>query len=449
MKVKPVAPLVTDAQKIRALPWNLVSGMLTNIFFLWTFGGSVFVLFLNELGLPKGQIGALLSLFPFCGLLALGFAPLATRLGRKRVYISSFSTRYFVIAGLLLLPWITAHYGHTAAVVFLFIDISTVALLRAMGETAYYPWTQEFIPNRVRGKFSAVYMLLTTIASAAALLTAGYVISVKTGLSSYLFLIGAGAMLGFIGILAMLPVPGGAPEHGADAPRAHFANMRDALHDHNLTAYLGGMAGITIGTVLMTSFLPLYVKEQIGLPASTVVTLDSVTMVGGALSSLLWGWTADRVGSRPVLMPALTLTFLIPLGWLVLPRHMSNAVLWCGLLYFAFGAVSFGAAIAAGRLLFNGVVPPEKNTAYTAIYYAWMGLTGGAAPLLAGGILTAAAGWQARLGGLIIDGHSLLFCLSLLLIAFGWQQYSRVQPDDIYTTRAVLQRLAARFGRRS
>lgn len=445
--VKPAVPPATEAQKIRALPWNLVNGVFTNIFYLWTFGGSVFVLFLNELGLPKGQIGTLLSLFPFCGLLALGFAPLATRLGRKRVFIAGYGTRYFIIAGLLGLPWITAHYGYAAAVAFLFIDISIVALLRAMAETAYYPWTQEFIPNRVRGKFSAVYMVLTTIASAAALLTAGYVIGVKTGLSGYLFLIGVGAVLGFIGILAMLPVPGGAPESSADAPRAHFANMLDALHDRNLVAYLGGMAGITIGSVLLTSFLPLYVKEQIGLPAGTVVTLDSVGMVGGALSSLAWGWAADRVGSRPVLMPALTLSLIIPLGWLALPRQAPHAVVWCGLLYFIFGVVSFGVFIGSGRLLFNGVVPPEKSTAYTAIYYAWMGLTGGAAPLLAGGILTATAGWQTRLGGLTFDGHALLFCLSVLLLGFGWWQYGRVRPDDVYTTRAVLQRLAARLHR--
>jgi MFS family permease len=446
--VKPAAAPVSEGQKIRALPWDLVNGVLTNIFYQWTFGGSVFVLFLNELGLPKGQIGTLLSLFPLCGLIALGFAPLATRLGRKRVFIAGYGTRYFVIAGLLGLPWVTAHYGFPAAVAFLFSDISIVALLRAMAETAYYPWTQEFIPNRVRGKFSAVYMVLTTIASAAALLTAGYVIGVKTGLSGYLFLIGAGAVLGFIGILAMLPVPGGAPEGSADAPRAHVNNMLDALHDRNLVAYLGGMAGITIGTMLLTSFLPLYVKEQIGLPAGTVVTLDSVGMVGGALFSLAWGWAADRVGSRPVLMSALTLSLTIPLGWLALPRQVPCAVVWCGLLYFIFGVVSFGVAIGSGRLLFNGVVPPEKSTAYTAIYYAWMGLTGGAAPLLAGGILTATAGWQTRLGGLVFDGHALLFCLSVLLLGFGWWLYGRVRPDDIYTTRAVLQRLAVRLGRR-
>lgn len=91
------------------LQW--ASNGLNTIFCLWTFAGSVFVLFLSELGLPKAHIGVVLSLFPFCGLLALGFAPLAVRLGRKRVFLACFGARKCVMAGLLLLPLITNSFG--------------------------------------------------------------------------------------------------------------------------------------------------------------------------------------------------------------------------------------------------------------------------------------------------------------------------------------------------
>ena len=162
----------------------------------------------------------------------------------------------------------------------------------------------------------------------------------------------------------------------------------EALRNPNLSAYLKGVGGVMLGSVLLTSFLPLYLKEQIGLPAGTVVVLDTVVMVGGALSSILWGWAADRIGSRPVLMSSLAIGLLLPVGWLLLPRQIPNAVIWCGLLYFVYGVIANGSAIGAGRLLFNSVIPQEKSTSYTAIYYAWMGLTGGIAPLLAGGILS-------------------------------------------------------------
>jgi MFS family permease len=430
-----------DRAKIRALPWHLAHGALTSIFFLWTFGGSVFLLFLSELGLPKGQIGIMLSFFPFSGLLALVFAPYATRIGRKKVFLACYGTRYIVIINLLLLPWILVKGGQAAGIAFVFGIMLAVAILRALGETAYYPWSQEFIPNNIRGLYNAVFNALSTFASAAALLVAGKVVGTGSGLDRYLWLIGLGTLVGLLGIIAMKWIPGGAPDASEGAPASHFTNMAEALRNTNLAAYLKGMGGVMVGSVLMTSFLPLYLKEQLGLPAGTVVILDTVVMIGGALSSILWGWAADRVGSRPVLMSALAIGLLAPAGWLLLPRQIPNAVIWCGAFYFLYGAIANGSAIGAGRLLFNGVVPQEKSTSYTAIYYAWMGLTGGIAPLLAGGILSFSAGMQALVGPFVIDGYSLLFSLSFILLVYGLVEYGRVAPDDVYSTRAAIRKV--------
>jgi MFS family permease len=435
----------SDRVKVRALPWHMTHGALTSIFFLWTFGGSVFLLFLSELGLPKGQIGILLSFFPFSGLLALVFAPYASRIGRKRVFLACYGSRYFVIINLLFLPWILSNLGRTAGVAFVFAILLLVAILRALGETAYYPWSQEFIPNSIRGLYSAIFTAVSTFASAAALLIAGWVVGSGSDLSRYLWLIGAGTVLGLVGIVAMRWVPGGAPDSAGGEAEGHFSRMAEALRDPNLSAYLKGMGGVMLGSVFLTSFLPLYLKEQIGLPAGTVVVLDTVVMVGGALSSILWGWAADRVGSRPILMLALCSSLVVPVGWFLLPRQISNPVLWCGALYFLYGVIANGSSIGAGRLLFNRVVPPEKSTSYTAIYYAWMGLTGGTAPLLAGAILSFSAGMQAQLGPLVIDGHSVLFVLGFILLAFGLAEYGRVAPDGGYTTRSALRKMIQRI----
>ncbi len=434
-----------DRSKIRSLPWHLAHGALTSIFFLWTFGGSVFLLFLSELGLPKGQIGVMLSFFPFSGLLALMFAPYATRIGRKRVFLACYGGRYFVIINLLLLPWILTHLGQSGGIAFVFGIMILVAILRALGETAYYPWSQEFIPNSVRGTYTAVFTALSTFASAAALLVAGAVVGAGTGLERYLWLIGLGTVIGLVGIIVMKWVPGGAPDPREGTSASHYANMIEALHNPNMAAYLRGMGGVMLGSVLLTSFLPLYLKEQLGLPAGTVVILDTVVMVGGALSSILWGWTADRIGSRPVLMSSLAVGLLVPAGWLFLPRQIANPVIWCGLFYFLYGVVANGSSIGAGRLLFNGVVPQEKSTSYTAIYYAWMGLTGGTAPLLAGGILSFSAGMRAQFGRLVVDGHTLLFLLAFVLLVYGLVEYGQVAPDDIYSTRAAIRKLFTRL----
>jgi MFS family permease len=443
-----LTPSLSDQVKIRALPWYLAHGVLTSIFFLWTFGGSVFLLFLSELGLPKAQIGIILSFIPFGGLVALVFAPYATRLGRKRVFLASYTGRYFVIINLLFLPWILESLGQAAGIGFVFVIMFLVALLRALGETAYYPWSQEFIPNSVRGWYSAVATALATFGSAIALLVAGMVVDSGSGLSRFMWLIGIGTLIGLLGILTMVKVPGGAPDHNEGQPAAHFANMRQALSNSNLRAYLKGVGGIMLGSVLLTSFLPLYLKEQMGLPAGTVVALDMVVMIGGALSSIFWGWAADRIGSRPVLMSSLGIGLLLPAGWLLLPRQVPNAVVWCGLFYFTYGVMAYGSAIGAGRLLFNSVIPPEKNTSYTAVYYAWTGLTGGIAPLLAGGILSLTTGMRAQLGPLVVDGQSILFFLAFFLMGYGLIEYGRVAPDARYTTRGLIRRLWSRVLRK-
>ena len=437
-----------DRTKIRTLPWHLAHGSLTSIFFLWTFGGSVFLLFLSELGLPKGQIGIMLSFFPFSGLLALIFAPFATRIGRKKVFLACYGSRYVVIINLLFLPWIIATLGQTAGIIFVFGIMLAVAVLRALGETAYYPWSQEFIPNSVRGLYTAIFTAISTFASAAALLIAGSVLGSGDGLSRYLGLIGAGTAIGILGIIAMYWVPGGAPDREEGAAASHFANMAEALRNPNLSAYLKGMGGVMLGSVLITSFLPLYLKEQMGIQAGTVVILDTVVMVGGALSSILWGWAADRIGSRPVLMSSLAVGLALPLAWLFIPRQLTNAVFWCGLLYFLYGVVANGSAIGAGRLLFNSVIPQEKSTAYTAIYYAWMGLTGGIAPLLAGQILSAGAGLHLRVVQVVVDGYALLFVLALVVLVYGLVEYGRVAPDDVYTTREAVRKTFSQIFRR-
>jgi hypothetical protein len=76
----PIArPEPTTAEKLRALPWSMIANVLNTVFAQFTFFGSTFVLMLSLLGMDKSQIGFLLSLMPFAGLVALfiGIALLA------------------------------------------------------------------------------------------------------------------------------------------------------------------------------------------------------------------------------------------------------------------------------------------------------------------------------------------------------------------------------------
>jgi hypothetical protein len=77
-----------------------------------------------------------------------------------------------------------------------------------------------------------------------------------------------------------------------------------------------------------------------------------------------------------------------------------------------------------------------------------MGLTGGLAPLLAGGILSASAEWQTCVLQVPVDGYALLFIAALLCLVLGWWWYGRVRRDDVHTTRSLLRLLMNHCPRR-
>ena len=169
-------------------------------------------------------------------------------------------------------------------------------------------------------------------------------------------------------------MPGGAPDRSEGQARAHYANMRAALRNPELSAYLKGAGGVMLGSVLLTSFLPLYLKEQMGLPAGTVVALDVVVMVGGALSSVLWGWAADRLGSRRgwPLAALLYAVALLPSVYLLsdpsagLNPLVVIAALGCGIVW------SFMASLG-GRLA-PVIISHMAFTYFSALQFRWPGM---------------------------------------------------------------------------
>ena len=105
---------LTDEEKIRRLPWRVAHAGTNAVFCAFTVFGSVFILFLDQLGLSKTRIGFILSLMPFCGPVALFIAPAVARFGRKRTYVTFWGLRKVVTGFLLLTPWVLAKFGfHT------------------------------------------------------------------------------------------------------------------------------------------------------------------------------------------------------------------------------------------------------------------------------------------------------------------------------------------------
>ena len=422
----------TMVEKLSGLPWSMAGNSANMVFVKFTFFGSTFVLFLSTLGLSKSQIGFLLSLIPYFGLVALFASPFVERAGFKRSFLSFWALRQVATFGMLLTPWVNARFGLQATFVYITIVIIVFALCRAIGETAGMPWRQEYIPNSIRGKFAATDSMITTVASFIAVIISSQVIAYTTGLSGYLLLFAVGGAFGLLGVWFYSFIPGGVKPPSNAAKPSTLRNLSVALADRNFLLFLAGNSLIAMATGPLASFLPLFMEEQAGISTSNVILLQIGTLAGTLLFSFMWGWTSDRYGSKPVMLMSVFMRVLLPLLFLMTPR-LAPWNLWFAMsVAFLQGAVDIGWLISSGRLLFVGVVPPAQKAPYMSLHFAWMGLVGGTSQLLGGRLVDLSGGLSGELWGFPVDPYTPLFMISAILPIFALIFFTAVRADANY-----------------
>lgn len=422
----------TTLTKLRGLPWSIAGNTANTFFAQFTFFGAVFVLFLSTLGLSKSQIGLMLSLIPFTSVLAPILGVWVARFGYKRVFLTVFGARKLVTATLLLTPWVMATFGMQITIWFITAVVGCFAILRAVMEIALIPWIQEYVPNSVRGRYTATDNMFVTLAGIIAITIAGFAIRHTTGLTGYMALFGVGILFGFIALWAFSFVPGGAPLRDSTNHLRIGTALNDAIRDRDFRLYLTGVGLMTLATVPLASFLPLYLQEQIGLDSGQVVWIQIGALIGALISSYAWGWAADRYGSKPVMLSGSLILIALPLCWWLIPGNFVWTVYIALAVALIQGIANLGWVIGAGRLLYVTIVPPQKKVGYLALYSATIGIVSGMSQLAAGRLLDAMQH---------IHGHFFIFALHpyvpLILIASGLTAMSAVILRNIHAEATV------------
>ncbi|MEX1019701.1 MAG: MFS transporter [Litorilinea sp.] len=430
--VAPATAEPTTVEKLRGLRWSILSNATNTVFSQFTFFGSPFVLLLSALGMSKPQIGLILSFLPFAGLIALFIAPTVARYGYKRVYITFWGLRKIITVGLLFLPWLAASLGETGMVFYVSAIMAGFALSRAIAETGFLPWVQEYIPNSVRGRYSATNSIYTTLSGLAAVGAAGFVLDRSNDLSAYILLIAAGIAFGGVSTWAATRIPGGAAVQRTPETPSLLGGMQAAMSDGNFMRYLAGASLVTLALVPMMSFLPLFMQEVVLLSAGSVVLLQAGVLVGHLVSSLAWGLAADRYGSKPVMIAGLVMKLLLPVMWFVMPRDTEISLYIALAIAVLVGISDMAWGIGAGRLLFVSVVPPHRKTEYMSFYYASIGVVGGISQLMGGWILEFSGGLSGQILGLAIDPYTPLFVMGLVLTLATLVILGSIRADNVF-----------------
>jgi len=206
--------------------------------------------------------------------------------GSKRTFIICFGIRKFVILSLILLPNIMEKFGYRAGINFVTIVIMVFAFLRAFGETGYYAWTKEFIPDNLRGRYVAIQSIVFNISGIIAVSFGSFVISKMAGIERYLFLIEVAFIFGILSVYFMSFVPFGGPKR--ETPEMNLRKILEPLMDRNFLFFLFAVGIALFGSSLM-SFLPIFLKEKINFSPEIVVFLDNASILGYVLTGFFLG----------------------------------------------------------------------------------------------------------------------------------------------------------------
>lgn len=419
----------TNAEKLRRLPFVMAFDTFNSTFCQLSVLGSIFILFLSGLGLPKSRIGMVQSLVLFCGVVSIFMAPVAARMGVKRVFITFWAIRNVFAAAVLATPWVYYAWGFNAAFLFVAVLMAGFSMCRSLAEAASSLWRIEIIPNSIRGRFTALDNISATLVSVLALSLAGWYLGDKPSLWNFVWVMGAGSVVGVASLFWATQMPGGAPiEHSAPLS-THFLKMTKALRDRNFILYLSAVSLVTFGSAPLGVFVPLFLKDVVGLNQDTIVKLPNGALVGTLAASYFWGWAADRFGSKPIILSSLGLLLIPPLGWLLIPLQSAASVWVAGGIFVVAGVASVGYSLGTGRQLYVTLIPHKMRTQYMSVYCAWIGVTGGCGQVLAGLSMDLLPKMSGQWGFLRFNDYTPLFAFSLLMIVLGLSLQRIVRAD--------------------
>ncbi len=420
---------LTDVEKINKMPWMITGDALNVGFFLFSLSGPAFLLFLDELGFESGQIGIMLSLVPFFGIFSPFMGKFVIRTGYKRTFLIFRTLRTSFIGLILFTPLIVSRFGPDSSFLYVAAVIAGFALARSVSETASFPWFKMVIPSSMRGRFGAIGGMVSTFASIFISLISAYIIDQGgSGLGRFILLFSIAVTLGYLSIAMYTQVPQEATMQTANES-ATFADLRLVFKDREFFNYMLGVTFVSIGGVSIISFIPLFMEKEIGLSEGRVVALSIGTHVGALLTSYLWGWTADRYGSKPIMQTGISFMWLLPVLWITLPANSPLSFPLAIVAAFVTGIATLAWQIGWTRYIYNNT-PESNQTPYMTLFFAWWGIALGIGPVLAGQILEIFDDLTGSIWIWELNAYTPLFALSFVLIGTGFFIISRLTPGD-------------------
>ncbi|MDH5672670.1 MAG: hypothetical protein OEZ06_11005 [Myxococcales bacterium] len=345
--------------------------------------GTPMVLLLEQLGGSSFQVGLASSFVYLLYPIQVLATAMLERLGFRHQMVLGWGARAFFLLVPLGLAWLAPGAPDRWMANALVLSVFLFCVCRAFGGAAHIPWLAAILPEPLRGRFFATEGAITSAVGVLALLTCTGLFAALPTYVAFRWVYGIAIFGSAAAVLCLLRLPAG--PRPAPSPIRHMMaeavglSLRPGLFRHYLMfELLSSVAIFSFG-----AFTSYYLKAEVGLASSAIMSFTAATFAGRILGSLAIRHWIDRVVIRCFFQSAHLVFVGVFLFWLAVVRGEVFALTTLGASYFAFG-VAAGVGQAAHMTFLPEISPMEKRPVALAVFGAVTGVVSGVAPMLWG-----------------------------------------------------------------
>ncbi|WP_437206462.1 MFS transporter [Planctomicrobium sp. SH664] len=363
-------------------------------------------------GLHIGLLGALPT-----GMLFVQF--LAAWLGNRLTYRRPVWFWCNIVGRLMCIPAVAGAwlFPEISDNVWLWTLIGVWAVSQAVQHFAsplWLSWMGDYLPHRGLSHYWGVRYLWMQLAAAGSLIIAGYYLrfyasNIRDGFAMIMLVC---SLMGVIDILLFLKIK---EPPVTRVPDAGLWELLSAPFRHaGFRSFIGFTSFWNLASMIGAPFISMYLLDYVGMSADQLLWLWVFSWVGGALCSTWIGRTAERYGSRFVMILSIALKSINMIALLLVPQRPGLVFWLLGPIFMLDMALNTGIAIATNSYLLKNS-PTANRTTYIAAGTAVAGLVGGVTSVASGIWLASMTGWQTTISGHLVTGYHVLFLVSILL----------------------------------
>lgn len=379
-------PLLSDYNKLSHPPRRFLVFSACNVLSWFSLVGPVLVLFGRKIHMPASWIGFLISFMPLSMILVIVTIPLVTRLGPKKLMITTWVLRNLMAALVFFIPWALYTHGERAAWLVMMAAVLGFCIIRAAGVGGWFPWLHDVVPDKEQSRFFSTEMALAQLCIVVVTLVQAIILRGEPGINRFLLINGFGIAAGLLSAVWLARVPGGEATYDPNIEASSFDSYRIALRDRSYMYFVITTALCFSCFAWINASIVLYMRDAL-LFADTRIML---IMAGGNMSVLLtvhfWGRFADHSGTGHAALLAMIGHSVGALAYLLLPPDAP----WTAWLLppTLIATTLLGAAYwTLSHRYMLSIVDKEHKVGFTNIWVLGTAISMGVTPILAGYII--------------------------------------------------------------